>query len=133
LVRENQKTCPPSLLEFIIHNLNLNHVSVFPYYSSFLRLSCLPLACHCLAYPSRHPTAARVLAYQHFMLLSVFKFYYLGILRLAILLFRTFHHMARLWNYGLRRSYLHGFNFLLCFYFSIFYSKYNVCYIIETK
>ncbi len=36
------------------------------------------------------------------MLLSVFNFYYLGILRLAILLFRTFHRMARLWNYGAR-------------------------------
>jgi hypothetical protein len=32
----------------------------------------------------------------------VFNFYYLGILRLAILLFRTFDRMAHLWKYGAR-------------------------------
>jgi hypothetical protein len=36
------------------------------------------------------------------MLLSVFHFYYLGILRLAILLFRIFHRMAHTWKYGAR-------------------------------
>ena len=52
---------------------NLKHVSVFPCYSSS-KLSCLPLACHCLVYPSRHPTAARVLAYQqHLNHISVFS------------------------------------------------------------
>ncbi len=57
---------------------NLKHVSVF---LVTLRLSCLPLACHCLAYPSRHPTphcctlhAARVLAYQHTCLSLFFHF-----------------------------------------------------------
>jgi len=37
------------------------------------------------------------------MLLSVFHFYYLGILRLAILLLRTFHRMAHTWKYGARK------------------------------
>ena len=36
------------------------------------------------------------------MLLSVFHFYYLGILRLAILLLRIFHRMAHTWKYGAR-------------------------------
>jgi len=36
------------------------------------------------------------------MLLSVFHFYYLGILRLAILLLRTFHRIAHTWKYGAR-------------------------------
>ena len=38
------------------------------------------------------------------MLLSVFNSYYLGILRLVILLFRTFHRMARTWKYGARNE-----------------------------
>ncbi len=49
-------TVSPSLFE----PYNLNHVSVFPV---TLRLSCLPLACITLTYPSRQPIAARVLAY----------------------------------------------------------------------
>jgi hypothetical protein len=32
----------------------------------------------------------------------VFHFYYLGILRMAILLFRIFHRMAHTWKYGAR-------------------------------
>ncbi len=72
MVRENQKTCPPSLLEFIT-------LITYLFFLVTLRLSCLPLACHCLAYPSLDPIAARVLAYQHppppvpsFLLLPVY-------------------------------------------------------------
>ena len=60
LVLADQKTCPcpPSLCAFIILNTYL-------FFPVTLRLSCLPLACITLTYPSRHPIAARVLAYQH--------------------------------------------------------------------
>jgi hypothetical protein len=52
------------------------------------------------------------------MLLSVFHFYYLGILRLAILLLRTFHRMAHTWKYGARTSL---FNIYLYFLIPVIY------------
>ena len=48
------------------------------------------------------------------MLLSVFHFYYLGILRMAILLFRIFHRMAHTWKYGARTLWRGTKPYLLC-------------------
>ncbi len=45
--------------------LNLITLITYLFFPVTLRLSCLPLACITLTYHSRHPIAARVLAYQH--------------------------------------------------------------------
>jgi hypothetical protein len=60
---------------------NLNHVSVFPCYSSsvLLALGLHPALLLRLTYPSRHPIAARVLAYQHTWL-SLFSYFTLSLL-----------------------------------------------------
>ncbi len=57
---EPQEPYPLPCLNLI--TLITYHVSIF---SVTLSLSCLPLACLALHTPSRHPLAARVLAYQH--------------------------------------------------------------------
>ena len=63
MVLADQRTCPPSLCSFIT-------LITYLFFPVTLRLSCLPLACITLTYPSRHPIAARVLVYQQWGLRS---------------------------------------------------------------